>query len=1201
MTVGGNVTPTSLTRFIVLPGCILVTLGIALFAPPAQTNNDFAVVKATDSGSSVQPRTLTIGETVSDTISAGETRVYTFSTPAGQNTLVEIVKGDLRLKFRVCTQQTNSCLELMPKRYGKLSLPLSTATAATYKLEVSSMEKEGAARQYELRLVNAGQRNRRNELMDDALRIETEAEKLRGVVGLSSQHIAASRYYEAARLWESAGEFSRAVESLCEMGDIYFAVSEYPQALAQYTKAFSLSQRGDRLSQLVALHGMGYVYLNQSQNEKALGYSKEMLNLIENADPAERNSPEIRRARAQALNMHAEIQYYNELQQSIGTLKSALSIFEEVGDRSGQALALLNLGFASNDLGNPHTAFDYFTRSLALSQSVDDNRGTAFAQTALGGTHSRLGDEQLALNLHKQAAERFRAMGNKQGEAMALNGIGSVYQDSNQYQEAFDKYSEALRIYEEIGNRGTAALNKYAMGKMLYLQKDIEAAHNFYRESLNIALDVGDSTVKGHALKGLATVYFAKGDTANAIKYFDEAQKHYQSNGNRRSEAYVLNDLGHVYDAAGDHEKALTLYAQALPMMRQISERRGEALTLFNTAKAEFGRNNLDTALATIENSISISESLRTKISNSKLRTSFFASVHEQYQLYIDVLMRLHTQQPDKGFNTTALVASERARARSLLDSLFEDRLAAGKSLANDLLPKEQELLRRLDEKAEYQTSLLAGAHTDQEANDIAQEIRALTMECEDIRSKLREQSPRLAALTQPGQLQAAHVQDIVRDQDTALLEFSLGDKQSYLWVVNSNGTTSYELPAREKIENFARKTYELLTARQLTAGDASASEEKLKELDAEYWVQATALSTMVLGPAADRLGSNRLLIVGDGFLRYIPFEALPLPNQTPAPDGLEPLFLTHEIVGLPSALILAALRSERSETASKTIAVIADPVYEPEDPRVVGRPKNNSDSQKTDEAYLASSMRGFDEKDSKDVIARLPSTAREAQTIMAMTPAEERLIASGFAANKDLIAKDELKNYRIIHFATHGLLNNESPELSGVVLSLVDEHGQKQPGFVRLHDIYSMDLSADLVVLSACRTGLGRNVQGEGIVGLTSGFMYAGAKSVVASLWKVDDDATAELMGHFYTAIFKNGLAPAAALNAAKREMWKQPRWRAPFYWAAFTLQGEYTTDLAAARRTNVARILTIAGIVTVAILGIYAFARYRRRAQRV
>jgi CHAT domain-containing protein len=1187
MKVGGNVTPITLARLAIL-------FSVLLLARSGQTSglSDVEFVKTADTKTSADARTLKTGEVLADTVSTGETRVYAFNSD--QDTLLEISKGDLRLKITLCNEQSESCIELMPRRFGKVSLPLSPVR---YRVEIASMEKEAAARKYELLLSNTGKKTPHHELAEDALRIEAEAEKLRAGIGLSSQLIAAAKFAEAARLWESAGEFNQAVLTMCETGDVYFTLSQYPQALTQYNQALSLSTRGDPVSRLAALHGIGYIHVTQYKNQEALRYAKDMQDLIDRANPAEQNSPEYLHARAQALNINGEVQYnFGELQRAIKTFETALSLFTDVGDRSGQALALLNLGYTSSDSGNPHVAFKYYQDSLTSWQSIDDGRGIALAQDALGGAYSTLGEEQLALNLHKQAVEHFRAIGNKQGEAMALNGVGTVYQDLNQYQEAFDKYFEALRIYESIGNRGYAALNKYSLGKMLYLQGQIEPALIYYRESLFVGRDVKDKIVQAHASKGLGTVYFARGDTKTAIKYFEESREAYRASSVLKSEAYVLNDIGHVYAAAGDVTKALASYAEALSIMQRISERRGEALTLFNIAKAEFGRGNSTEALDLVEKSISISESLRTKIQNSKLRTSFFASVYQQYQLYIDVLMRLHTQQPDKGFNLRALVASERARARSLLDSLLEERVASGKGLTNELFQKEQELLQTLDEKAERQTRILANSHTEEQANEIAREIRTLTIEFDDVRSKLREQSPRLATLTQPDQLRADDIRAVVNDNDTTLLEFTLGDERSYLWVVKRDGVYSYELPARETIETLARRIYQLLTARQLLAGESSPDETKLKELDAEYWMQAGALSTMVLGPAADKLNSNRLLIVSDGFLRYIPFEALPKPNSTASAD---PLFLDHEIVGLPSALILAALRSEKSvaEAPTKTIAVIADPVFEKEDPRVVvGRADTVAASGQTDETYLASSMRDFDEADGQSVIRRLPATVREVQAITATTPREQMMVISGFAATKERIARDELKDFRIIHFATHGLLNNNSPELSGIVLSLVDELGEKRSGFFRLNDIYSMTLSADLVVLSACRTGLGRNVQGEGIVGLTSGFMYAGAKSVIASLWKVDDEATAELMGHFYTALFKNGLTPAAALNAAKREMWKQPRWRAPYYWAAFTLQGEYTTQVTVANRSSLMPVLVLIGGLAVVVLGILRFTIYRR-----
>jgi CHAT domain-containing protein len=208
-------------------------------------------------------------------------------------------------------------------------------------------------------------------------------------------------------------------------------------------------------------------------------------------------------------------------------------------------------------------------------------------------------------------------------------------------------------------------------------------------------------------------------------------------------------------------------------------------------------------------------------------------------------------------------------------------------------------------------------------------------------------------------------------------------------------------------------------------------------------------------------------------------------------------------------------------------------------------------------------------------------------------------MLATGFDATKERVANRGLSDYPVIHFATHGVLNSASPEMSGVVLSLVDDRGMSRDGFLRLHNIYNMELSADLVVMSGCRTGLGRNVKGEGVVGLASGFMYAGAKSVVSSLWKVDDDATAELMGHFYTAMLKDDLPPAAALRTAKQKIWKQERWHAPFYWAAFTLQGEYAGRVGGPRRLSQTQIL-LAGTAVLLVIIAAAFAVRRRRGTR-
>ena len=253
-------------------------------------------------------------------------------------------------------------------------------------------------------------------------------------------------------------------------------------------------------------------------------------------------------------------------------------------------------------------------------------------------------------------------------------------------------------------------------------------------------------------------------------------------------------------------------------------------------------------------------------------------------------------------------------------------------------------------------------------------------------------------------------------------------------------------------------------------------------------------------------------------------------------------------------------LRQELAQrkAAPKALAVFANPVFEANDPRVKSQAvaKNDATPASALSSPLTQTLRSFNLRSG---LARLILSRDEAETIVSTLPASERLKALDFKASRDEAMSSALSQYRIIHFATHGLLNAERPELSGLVFSLVDQTGKPQDGFLRLHEIYNLKLPADLVVLSACQTGLGKDIKGEGLIGLTRGFMYAGAARVVASLWRVDDYATSVLMKKFYRGMLQEKLRPAEALRKAQLEMMQQKQWQSPFFWGAFTLQGEW------------------------------------------
>jgi CHAT domain-containing protein len=326
----------------------------------------------------------------------------------------------------------------------------------------------------------------------------------------------------------------------------------------------------------------------------------------------------------------------------------------------------------------------------------------------------------------------------------------------------------------------------------------------------------------------------------------------------------------------------------------------------------------------------------------------------------------------------------------------------------------------------------------------------------------------------------------------------------------------------------------------------------------------------MLLGPIASQLGRKRLLVVADGALQYLPFAALPDPLSLTQKTGrMLPLIVRHEIVSLPSISILPTLRSELAarKTAPKVLAVLADPVFYPDDERVKqGSAQKKPEPQKTAAVEISSLSEKVKQATQEtrprrdgERLLRLKGTRTEAEGILALAPDAKTKPAFDFDASRALASSGELSQYRYVHFATHGLLDSLHPELTAIVLSLVDESGNPQDGFLRAHEVYNLNLPAELVVLSGCQTGLGKEVKGEGLIGLTRGFMYAGAARVAVSLWSVDDEATAQLMVGFYRGMIKEGKRPAEALRAAQIEMLKSERWQAPYYWAAFVLQGEW------------------------------------------
>ncbi|HEY6967814.1 MAG TPA: CHAT domain-containing protein, partial [Candidatus Angelobacter sp.] len=843
-------------------------------------------------------------------------------------------------------------------------------------------------------------------------------------------------------------------------------------------------------------------------------------------------------------------------------------------------ISLVNPAFARNDFSAAQADAEH---ALAIYMKLlpSDSATVARSLHALGALHYILGDlvrgeqeEQKAFDILKQVpADRFDLV-------QVLHGLGDIAWRRGDLITAENYFRQILRIQESLTHNTTSTFMVTALTNLAIVIRDrgdLARAEIYYHRAAVMAskLDTKDRP----SARMLMSLYNSLGVLASRRGHFEKAEAYLrrslaiaanlQIEPGKKSE--ILQDLGDVQVNRNDLAGAEDSYRQGLAMREQVEPgTRYHAETLGALAGVLRLKHQEQEAAKLYEQALNALENQTSHLGGGdEVRFGFRARYESYYKDYLDLLIAQN--QPERAFDVL-----ERSRSRSLAEALAAARIDIHTGVDAELLQQERSLREKLTTKSNSRIRLLGAKHTEEEVKALDKEVAELLARYQEVEEQIRLSSPAYAALTQPHPLGAQEVREHLLDEDTVLLEYSLGKERSHLFALTPTTLTSYQLPGRSEIESAARQVYELLTARNHGVRGESKPQRRIRlhSLDAAYERATAQLSRMILAPAAAELSKKRLLIVADGALAYIPFAALPSP-QASASTATGPLATGHEIVNLPSASVLALLRQQEQgrKPAPKAVAVLADPVFSKDDSRVsVGAPPRHSQlppaAQGPGETFndqvplhllLRSASDTGLQRGRQLRLNRLPYTRQEATAIAAVVPADQGMQALDFRASRATAMSADLGQYRIVHFATHGLLNSRNPELSGLVLSLVDQRGQPRDGFLQLQDIYNLSLAADLVVLSACETALGKQVEGEGLIGLTRGFMYAGASRVMSSLWRVDDEATAQLMKKFYEAVLRDGRTPAAALREAQMWMRTQKAWSSPYYWAGFVLQGEW------------------------------------------
>lgn len=988
----------------------------------------------------------------------------------------------------------------------------------------------------------------------------------------------------AARQLREAGETSQAARFLNRAGRLQVQLNSTQDAIATYQDALILlNQTPAPAINVDSLNGLASAYNRLSKCDESQTFLRRAIALSEQHGYIA--------GKAEALLTLSDCQNYRDHALGLRTAQEALALWQSVNHKWGIAKSYVAIGeyqFAQNNLTEATQGYE---AALNLWRELNLASEQAEALINLGFIEHRKGAWQnvfafltQAQDLLDEAAEPY-----KMGQINA--GLAAAFVESGLPEIGLTKYLQALENYRRTENPRAVIAMVFGIGKTYYILGDYAEAQMNLQRALTDADSIKEVKVAALCNDFLGRTFGAMNNQTVALRYFEVALELYTKAASKMEAARVRALMGQVYQQQGNVQQARADYRQALNTFRALSDQVNESATLYALGSLELQQRNLNVAEDYLRQSIDITENVRRVSTSRDLTAAFSVTVHERYENYIECLMLKHQAEPAQGSAVRAFETSEMARGRSLAELLRATETIPG--IDPQLAAQEKALRQSLRAKEDYKVTLLSRAYTKEEFDTLEAERRRLEAEYKQISETIRARYPSYEQISTPRRWDLRQIQEqIIADDETMLLEYSLASDKSYVWAVTRESIKSFNLSSRALIDDAARKVYKMFAA------------PPGPDIEKELTAAVQELSRMVLSPVAAELNKHRIIVVADGALHYIPFQIL----TTASADG-EMLVANYEIINAPSASILGELRKEAIQRRpTKILAAFGDPVFASD----YAQRKDATGSEQSPNlpameiAPLQNALRDIElNGDSFDpsVLKPLFYAKRELANLRDAAPRGETFVASGFAASREQLRSTDLTQYAILHFATHGLLDPVRPENSGLVLSTVNREGKAQNGFLGLQDIYGLRAPVDLVVLSACQTALGKDVRGEGLLGLTRGFMYAGASSVVASLWKVDDEATSELMRQFYTNMLSNGMTPAAALRAAQNSIRQRPEWRAPYYWAGFTLQGEFrqiirpitvivATDL-------YSKILGVGVLILIAVVALWVRRRRRRTPQ--
>jgi len=943
---------------------------------------------------------------------------------------------------------------------------------------------------------------------------------------------AQERCQEALAMAREFGDRSNEGKYLGHIAVIYGNMANYSKALEYDRQAVKIAgEVGNKIAEATWLNNMGFVYRNLGQYSEALVHHKRALKIAR----------EIEDKRLEGLNVGnigSIYLYLAEYSKALTYYQEALAIDRKIKDKSHQGTWLTNIGLCYWNFNDYRKALAYYQQALVILREIGDKSEEGRTLGAAGLAYWRLGDYSNALEYFDKALKIAEEIGDRSGESRNLANIGNIFYSLGRFSRALAFYEKAKIIAGEIGNKSQMGTWLGNIGAVYHAMGDTSRALEYYEKSLKISREIGNKRNEGIFLGNMALVYAQSGNYLGAFKFYKQALKIDRKIGNKNNEGYELNNLGNLNLQLKNYTQSAQNYNKALAMGRKIE---GpvivwEALTGLGMVYEK--QRDYDKSLRQYQLAVREIEGVRRLLQIEEQKSSFLENKIQVYGKLINLLAILHQKEPSKGYARTAFEYAERAKARALLDIVCQGRTF--RNLKEIPAVFRQKFLMNengLEKKHLELSNALAKVDSQRDPNRVFTlnyEIEALQQEKAQLLKRISKKYPRYDQLTNPKIVTVEEVQRHILDDKQVLLEYFVADEKIFVWTLTKHSLKfrTIDLTRKELQEKLSQISP--LFQKEKAPNNVRIDHRWANMKSGLLYDLYKILVQKPLEPGLEP--GSELIIVPDDILHYFPFEILVTDFSQAA---VHYLIETYPISYASSASLLNP-ELQRKKKASEELLALGNPDF--------------SDAQSRGVIEWVRSIVPFKSVFREVRFQPLPYAGWEVKAIAKNF--EKPAVFTGHDASEKRF-KERAQNYRFIHLATHNIIDDKQPMYSKIILA--QTHGGDEDGYLQTYEVYNLRLNADLVVLSGCNTGLGKLSRGEGLIGMTRAFLYAGTPSLVVSLWPVKDESTAELMKSFYHDL-KTGMPRNRALQKAKVMLIQSGDWRRdPFYWGAFVLIGDW------------------------------------------